>query len=220
MLTWLFLFFSYTIASSKEQPLERTRMQKQRAMLEEWVTSMVPEIDYNGTYQWRRTFRSKSASTWFEMYNDRFSKVALSNGATVHFASIGACDGITDPVIKNQYLKNPHWQGVFVEPIDNNVVDLTAFIHLHNATNRSLILQAAATSHCTTPTVEMERPLYEEKNKSIPHWLRSVYRSTYPSPCPSVCPSPCPSTCLPVCVSVRLSVCLFVCLSAHLPACL
>lgn len=38
----------------------------------------------------------------------------------------------------------------------------------HEAQSRSLIIHAAATSECERPTIMMERPLYEEKNASIP----------------------------------------------------
>lgn len=49
-----------------------------------------------------------------------------------------------------------------------NVRDLIKFMADHNAAHRSLIIRAAATSECVEPTIKVERPLYEEKNASLP----------------------------------------------------
>jgi hypothetical protein len=49
-----------------------------------------------------------------------------------------------------------------------NVNDLIQFMAKKNAAHRSLIIRAAATFECSNTTIKMERPLYEEKNKSIP----------------------------------------------------
>lgn len=97
---------------------------------------------------------------------------------------VGACDGVTDPVIKFQFLKQPHWRGVFVEPMSINVIDLEKFIYDNNGSNRSVIIRAAATDVCQSPTIDVERPLYEEKaakeNKTVPHWLRRQIGSILP----------------------------------------
>lgn len=81
---------------------------------------------------------------------------------------LGACDGTGDNTIKNLYLPNEHWRGVFVEPLTMNLRDLIKYMADNNANQRSLIIHAAATSECVKPTLVMERPLYEEKNASIP----------------------------------------------------
>lgn len=57
---------------------------------------------------------------------------------------------------------------MFVEPLTMNVRDLITFMSKNGANTRSLIIHAAATSECEKPTIVMERPLYEEKNASIP----------------------------------------------------
>ena len=49
-----------------------------------------------------------------------------------------------------------------------NVRDLIKYMTDHHANQRSFIIHAAATSECTKPTLLMERPLFEEKNASIP----------------------------------------------------
>jgi hypothetical protein len=81
---------------------------------------------------------------------------------------VGACDGTGDNTIKHLYLPNEHWRGVFVEPLTMNVRDLIKFMSDNHANQRSLIIHAAATAECAKPTLVMERPLYEEKNASIP----------------------------------------------------
>jgi hypothetical protein len=57
-----------------------------------------------------------------------------------------------------------------------NFNDLQTYLTEQGAINRSLLVRAAVTSKCTTPIIEIERPLYEEmdrqKNKTTPHWLR------------------------------------------------
>ncbi|MGG2382891.1 hypothetical protein, partial [Salmonella enterica] len=61
-----------------------------------------------------------------------------------------------------------------------NVRDIITFMAKHNAAHRSLIIRAAATNDCENPIIKMERPLYEEKNASIPHWLRRQIGSILP----------------------------------------
>lgn len=81
---------------------------------------------------------------------------------------VGACDGTGDNTIKNLYLPNEHWRGVFVEPLTMNVRDLIKYMADKHANQRSFVIHAAATDDCVKPTLVMERPLYEEKNASIP----------------------------------------------------
>ena len=151
--------------------------------LEEWTASLVPELDYNAS-NWRYRFRSRSTTDYFNFYVRRLSDIYKKNNAEVNFAMVGACDGISDPVIKFQFLKQPHWKGVFVEPMSINVRDLHLYLSNNNASSRSLIIRAAATDVCRSPTIDVERPLYEEKalkeNKTVPHWLRRQIGSILP----------------------------------------
>jgi hypothetical protein len=55
-----------------------------------------------------------------------------------------------------------------VEPMSINVRDLIKFISDKNLAHRSMVIRAAATSNCPNATIMVERPLYEEKNKTIP----------------------------------------------------
>ena len=158
------------------------RVPPARAALEEWAQSLIPEVDYNAS-GWAVKFRSRSPSEYFEKYAKQLTTVFQKNNAMVNFVSVGACDGTTDPVIKFQFLKNSNWRGVFVEPMTPNVRDLKEFIDKNKASDRSFVLQAAATEECAEPTIKVERPLYEENNpnKTIPHWLRRQIGSIIPA---------------------------------------
>ena len=144
----------------------------QQALLMGWAKALKPEVDYNGTHNWRKMFRSNEAEDYFNRYNEKFSKMAKKLGASVNFASIGACDGTHDLTIQDLYLTHSHWKGVFVEPISMNFADLTNFLAVNGAANRSTVIRGAATTVCTSPFLEMKRPPAEEENKSSPHWLR------------------------------------------------
>jgi len=155
----------------------------QRAALEQWASSLVEEKDYNVT-QWRLNFRSRSPQDYFDQYVRQLSNLFESYGANVNFAMIGACDGTADLTIKWRFLPSDHWRAVFVEPMNMNVRDLRKFLDDNEVSNRSLVIQAAATSQCESPTIQVERPLYEEKsietNKTTPHWLRRQIGSILP----------------------------------------
>lgn len=94
----------------------------------------------------------------------------MSSGAVVNFAMIGACDGTNDRTIRERYLPNPFWRGVFVEPISYNHKDLTQFMESHGVADRTHIIHGAATRVCNSTTIKMKRPTFEEKNASLPHW--------------------------------------------------
>ena len=152
----------------------------QKQAMEQWAASLIAERDYSEA-QWRVSFHTRSPSEYFDRYCQRLSKLFKSiPGATVNFAMIGACDGTNDPTIRERYLPNSHWRGVFVEPMSNNYADLVRHLEEKGAGERSLALRGAATSTCSSPTIMVERPLYEEKNKSLPHWLRRQIGSIVP----------------------------------------
>lgn len=159
--------------------LDKERRNKGKAAVEDWLTTIVPSRDYNAT-GWRYYFHSRSPQTFFDKYLQQVSNKFKIHGATLNFAMVGACDGLADPAIRDRFLPNPHWQAVFVEPMSVNVRDLIRYLEKGNAFDRSVVLRAAATKNCENPTLQVERPLYEEKNeqkaegekKNIPHWLR------------------------------------------------
>ena len=131
-----------------------------------WAESLQP-IDYVEAH-WKETFHSSSAADFFNGYAKKISSLFLAAGAKVNFALIGACDGLGDKTIKKLYLPNAHWRGVFVEPMSINVRDLVHFLAEKKAAQRSVVIRAAATSKCINDTILVERPLYEEKNASLP----------------------------------------------------
>jgi hypothetical protein len=64
--------------------------QIQRAAIEAWGSSLLPERDYNAT-QW--TKMKGQPQYVFDHYAKKLSDIFLKTGATVNFALVGACDG-------------------------------------------------------------------------------------------------------------------------------
>jgi hypothetical protein len=60
------------------------------------------------------------------------SKLFYIVGAYINFALVGACDGTNDRTIRDRYLVNSHWRGVFVEPFTINHRDLVNFMEKHS----------------------------------------------------------------------------------------
>jgi len=161
-------------------------MSNGRKAMETWARSLSGK-DYNVT-NWKFMFRSKTPQVFFDQYLKAMSDVFAAEEAHVNFALVGACDGLADPTIRLRFLPNKHWRAVFVEPMTPNIRDLTSYLTNKGAIDRSLIIHAACTQTCEEPTLQVERPLYEELNnnktaaerKDIPHWLRREIGSIKP----------------------------------------
>lgn len=163
----------------KRNKRDKSKGSPERQALSHWANNYLTEKDYS-VDEWRVMFHSNSAADFFNGYARKISNVFAQFNAKVNFAMVGACDGTGDNTIKHLYLPNDHWRGVFVEPMSINVRDLITYMASKNAGHRSLIIRAAATSVCKNATLFVERPLYEEKNASIPHWLRRQIGSILP----------------------------------------
>lgn len=157
---------------------KKRRESPEKIALSRWAESL-SERDYNHS-EWRRMYHSSSAADFFNAYARKLSKVFKDVNAKLNFAMVGACDGTGDNTIKHLYLPNDHWRGVFVEPMSINVRDLILYLAEKNVAHRSKVIRGAATSHCDNATLFVERPLYEEKNASLPHWLRRQIGSVLP----------------------------------------
>lgn len=142
------------------------RQPPERQAVKAWAESLTEE-DYDYEH-WKVAFRSNSPSDFFHAYARKLSDVFKRGKAKLNFALVGACDGNGDKTIKKLYIPNDHWRGVFVEPMSVNVRDLIKFLAEKNIAHRSLVLRGAATLECKEPTIKVERPLYEEKNASLP----------------------------------------------------
>jgi hypothetical protein len=139
----------------------------QKAALKTWARELTDD-DYNVT-NWVTTLR-KQPQNFFDYYVGKLSDTFKEKNAIVNFALVGACDGTNDNTIRDRYLPNSHWRGVFVEPIEMNYKDLNKFMESNGVANRTHLLHAAATSKCNSTTIKMKRPMHEEKNSSLPHW--------------------------------------------------
>lgn len=176
-------FFSGTDAQTTTDAATGQKKRKahpQKVSMEQWAQSLSPSKDYVPE-EWRHRFHSKSESTFFNEYSIQLSKIFKQNNAKVNFVMVGACDGTADKTIREIFLKHAHWRGVFVEPVEMNVRDLVKYLADHDVSQRSMVIRAAATLECAGPTISFERPLYEEKNASTPHWLRRQIGSIVPT---------------------------------------
>lgn len=93
--------------------VKRRRTNPSFKALEAWADYLNPEVDYNTTL-WKIAHRSSTWSVHFNEYAKKLSKVFETARAKVNFAMIGACDGTSDNTIRELFLTNDHWRGVFV----------------------------------------------------------------------------------------------------------
>ena len=176
--------FLHEATRKSEQPKKKTHlvedvitvaqvqfMNQQRMFLEKWIIWLKTQEDMKQNKFQKEIGREWTGDDYFNAYNRRMSLFAEAAHTTLFFMSIGACDGTEDPTIK-LFVKNPHWEGLFVEPMDLNVRDLRVMLQSRAVLNRSIIVQAAATAVCKKPTLTFSRPLFEQINKSNEHWLR------------------------------------------------
>ena len=165
---------------------DKSDMSNGRKAMETWARSLTAS-DYDAP-NWKYKFKSITPEDYFDHFVKALSQVFAEEKAHVNFALVGACDGLNDPTIESRFLPNKHWRAVFVEPMTPNVKDLTTYLTKNQAMDRSIIIQAACTRVCENPTLQVERPLYEEINNNktadarqdIPHWLRREIGSIMP----------------------------------------
>ena len=174
LLTFLLLG---AVALAEEDAESATNIRAQRAAVKAWAQSLHDE-DYDADH-WIKTL-SHMPSNFFEHYATRLSDIFKEKGAKVNFALVGACDGTNDRTIRERYLPNEHWRGVFVEPFTINYKDLSSFMENHKVSHRSHLIHAAATRKCNSTTIKMKRPTFEEKNSSLPHWMRRQIGAVVP----------------------------------------
>lgn len=154
-------------------------LRTQRKAIKAWSASLSAQ-DLDPTH-WHSTLRHNPAH-YFEHYLSRLSQTfeEVQGGALLNFVLVGACDGTHDATIQNHFLPSTHWRGVFVEPFEMNHADLVEFMRVNGAAERAFVLHAAATRRCAEETIKMKRPTFEEKNKSLPHWMRRQIGAVVP----------------------------------------
>lgn len=167
---------SHDLSNQKEErnvkSVGKKVKQIQRAAIDAWANYLMPERDYNAT-SWITRNRSQPQYV-FDYYVTLLSDVFLDVGATVNFALVGACDGTNDNTIRDRYLPNAHWRGLFVEPISLNFADLNKFLLDNKVADRSHTIQAAVTSECISPTIIVKTPIIDKatEDTKVPHWMR------------------------------------------------
>ena len=176
-ITLCFALFACAFVAAEEDQESAVNIKSQRAAVKAWAESLQAK-DYDPT-DWAKSHHWQPAN-FFEYYASRLSDIFAEKGAKVNFALVGACDGTNDRTIKDKFLKHEHWRGVFVEPFTMNYKDLSSFMEKHHVSHRAHLIHAAATSKCTSPTIKMKRPTFEEKNSSLPHWMRRQIGAVVP----------------------------------------
>lgn len=178
VLCCLFLFFA-TSKGEKAAVGERVDVdiKVQRQAVKAW-TKQLTEQDYNATH-WAITMRYQPQN-FFDHYVEVLSDIFKEKKAKINFVLVGACDGTHDNTIRDRYIPNEHWRGVFVEPFEINYNDLVKFMEGQGVADRTYVLHAAATRQCNSTMMKMKRPTFEEKNKSLPHWMRRQIGSIVP----------------------------------------
>lgn len=73
----------------------------------------------------------RQPQNFFDFYVQKLSDLFLEKDAIVNFALVGACDGTNDNTIRDRYIPNYHWHGVFVEPFSINFRYSTSMIYIN-----------------------------------------------------------------------------------------
>jgi FkbM family methyltransferase len=141
-----------------------------RKAVEAWQKSLTAK-DQN-VNDWIETHRTRQPQVFFDFYAKTLSEIFEKEDATVNFVLVGACDGTHDNTIRDRYVPNKHWEGLFVEPMTRNYEDLNAFMTSQGVMDRTTTVQAAVTDVCDQPNVTFKVPTFEDKNASLPHWMR------------------------------------------------
>lgn len=160
-------------ANSNDKSAVAFDFKAQRQAIKSWASTLSDE-DYD-VQAWK-----KQPQYLFEDYTLLLSDQFKSKGAKVNFALVGACDGTHDKTITERYLPFEHWRGVFVEPFEINFQDLKNFMIEKKVLHRTHLIHGAATYRCNSTTIKMKRPTFEEKNKSLPHWMRREIGAVVP----------------------------------------
>ena len=87
---------------------------------------------------------SSSPADYFNRYAGLLTTIFEKYDSPIKFASIGACDGITDPTIKKYFLKRPLWNAVFVEPIKPLYSGSTVVVLCQHLVSLTCVIQEMA----------------------------------------------------------------------------
>lgn len=139
-------------------------------VLKTWASVLQPH-DFNST-NWKMMFRTKMPQEYFASYSLRLSNLFQTLQVPLNFVLIGACDGTNDKTIRDLFIPNHHWNGMFVEPVSRNYKDLVKFMIDNNVTERSTTFQAAVTDVCSSPNVTFKASVREDFHPEYAHWLR------------------------------------------------
>ena len=164
----IFLVLVHALDAHQQEELIKSPKAKQKAAVSAWINQLSPD-DYNATI-WAQKYSVKRPQDVFAYYAKRLSDTFKQSSAVVNFVLCGACDGTHDKTISELYVPNPHWRGLFIEPIEINFKDLQTFLVHHNVTARSHALHAAVTDQCNASTVVMRTVNFESSKVNLSRW--------------------------------------------------
>ena len=139
----------------------------QESVLEIW-RSILPSL---GIFPRLQTKKTQPHLTFFGLV-EALQTIFVDDNEPLNVLVIGACDGTEDPFLERFYRPNRVWNGLFVEPIGFNFHDLGISLNESIEEGRTHLLRGAVLEECSQPTVTMRRPIFEETNRSEPHWKR------------------------------------------------
>ena len=159
---WIAVVELPALTSSK--PLIKNTQEK---VLDIWQ-SILPSL---GTFARLEKRKSNPQNTFFGLI-DALQTIFADDQEPLNVLVIGASDGTHDEFIQKFYMDFPIWNGLFIEPIVYNFHDLEIFLRESIEQGRTHVLRGAVYSECSQPTITMKTPIFEELNKSEPHWKR------------------------------------------------
>lgn len=139
--------------------------------------TLLDDGERNQLRKWYHTHVDKVNRTYFAELTP-FQLVFMHGGLLQHYfekpryALIGASDGVSDHFLVNFVGIQSAWSSIMVEPVASNVKALFNYIDDKEMRNRTTVIHAACTGVCTSTTVTIHIPKFEEQFPDLPHWLR------------------------------------------------
>lgn len=168
MLHWvsLILVFAHFPPSPSASSFPRTK-NTQEKVLDIWK-SILPTL---GIFARLETKKTNPQNSFFELI-EALQTIFTDDQEPLNVLLIGASDGTHDEFMQKFYMEFPLWNGLFIEPISYNFNDLETLLSKSIQQGRTQVLRGAVYSECHQPTIIMKTPIFEETNKSEPHWKR------------------------------------------------
>lgn len=170
------ILISYSVVSGQQLTIDKggDKLRSCDNVYAKWKRYLTPELSVNhwksgpGSYGFNQAFFDSKLidklSKYVDLCQSKFSMIL-----------IGACDG--DPEHDQhigRFYRKENWQAIFVDAVESNIEAIKPFLRQHEATkaeDRVVLMRAAATGKCETPTIRFSTPIIDP-SKNLPHWYR------------------------------------------------